>query len=86
MTIDPEPEQRLPLSIPLLAGTFVVALTIPIVVLGVAWDGLNTWAREAVIHLIYLQPLPLAAHARSPDHQRPDRAARRRSTVRCRCI
>ncbi len=52
MTIDPEPEQRLPLSIPLLAGTFVVALTIPVVVLGVSWDGLNNWAREAVIHLL----------------------------------
>ncbi len=52
MTMEPEPEQRLPISIPLLAGTFVVALTIPVVVLGVSWEGLNLWAKQAVIHLI----------------------------------
>jgi NADH-quinone oxidoreductase subunit N len=52
MTMDPEPADRLPLSIPLLPGAFVVALTIPVIVLGVWWDGLNVWAKYAVINLI----------------------------------
>jgi NADH-quinone oxidoreductase subunit N len=52
MTMDPEPELRLPLAIPLLPGAFVVALTIPVIVLGIWWDGLNVWAKYAVINLI----------------------------------
>jgi NADH-quinone oxidoreductase subunit N len=52
MTMDPEPADRLPLAIPLLPGAFVIALTIPVIVLGVWWDGLNVWAKYAVINLI----------------------------------
>ncbi len=52
MTMEPEPKQRLPLSIPLLPGAFVIALTIPVIILGVWWDGLNVWAKDAVLNLI----------------------------------
>jgi len=51
MTIDPEPDDRLPLDLPFIPSTFVVAMTLPVVVLGVWWDGLNSWARVAASHL-----------------------------------
>jgi NADH-quinone oxidoreductase subunit N len=51
MTIDPEPESRLPASIALIPGTFVVLLTVPVIVLGVWWDNLNLWANAAAAHL-----------------------------------
>ena len=57
MTIDPEPEHRLPLAIPFIPGTFVVAMTLPVVLLGVWWNGLNEWALAAARHLLYFPNL-----------------------------
>ncbi len=44
MTIDPEPENRLPVRFAIIPGTFVVAMTVPVVVWGMWWDNLNLWA------------------------------------------
>jgi NADH-quinone oxidoreductase subunit N len=54
MTIDPEPESRLPVSFsPLSAETlFVVAVTVPIVVFGVFFSGLVDVARQAAGKLL----------------------------------
>ncbi len=52
MTMDPEPEQRLPVQIPFIPGVFMVALTLPVIVLGFGWNGLNTWAQEALSRLL----------------------------------
>ncbi len=41
MTIDPEPEQMRPAKLAFIPGTYIVAVTIPVVLLGVAWDQLN---------------------------------------------
>lgn len=50
MTLDPEPASRAPFSFSMLSveGVYVAAITLPVVLLGVWWDGLNTWARQAV--------------------------------------
>lgn len=49
MTIDPEPADRLPVSLSVLspAGLYVVLLTLPVVVLGIWFDDLNEFARAA---------------------------------------
>ena len=49
MTIDPEPQDRLPLSWSFvsLEGVFIVALTLPVIVFGVWFDGLNRLAGDA---------------------------------------
>jgi NADH-quinone oxidoreductase subunit N len=52
MTMDPEPEQRLPVQIPFIPGVFTVALTVPVVVLGFDWNGLNSWAQTALSRLL----------------------------------
>ena len=52
MTMDPEPAQRLPIEIPLIPGAFIVAVTLPVLALGVGWNGLNTWAQEALARLL----------------------------------
>jgi NADH-quinone oxidoreductase subunit N len=52
MTMDAEPKQRLPLAIPFLSSTFLCAITVPVVVLGVWWNGLNEWAQTAARHLL----------------------------------
>jgi NADH-quinone oxidoreductase subunit N len=52
MTMDPEPEQRLPVQIPFIPGVFMVALTVPVVVLGFGWNGLNGWAQAALSQLL----------------------------------
>jgi NADH-quinone oxidoreductase subunit N len=53
MTIDPEPTDRLPVSLSVLspAGLFVVLLTLPVVVLGIWFDELNVFARAAAAGL-----------------------------------
>jgi NADH-quinone oxidoreductase subunit N len=51
MTIDPEPENRLPVQLSLASGTFVVAMTLPVVWLGIGWDQLNRLALTAAEHL-----------------------------------
>ena len=54
MTIDPEPEDRLPMRLPMLslAGIYILAMTLPVVVLGVYWNDLNTWAQTAARNLL----------------------------------
>ncbi len=49
MTLDPEPADRLPVHFSLISpeGVYVVLVTIPVVVLGIAWDSLNRWAQVA---------------------------------------
>ncbi|MGH7138989.1 MAG: NADH-quinone oxidoreductase subunit N, partial [Pirellulales bacterium] len=49
MTIDPEPQDRLPVSLSLLspAGGYVALVTLPVVVLGIWFDDLNNFARAA---------------------------------------
>jgi NADH-quinone oxidoreductase subunit N len=51
MTIDPEPEQVRPADINFIPGTYIVAITVPVVLLGVAWDQLNELTRAATAHL-----------------------------------
>ncbi len=51
MTIDPEPEHRVPADFSLLSGAYVVAITLPIVILGIWWNGLNELALSAASQL-----------------------------------
>lgn len=54
MTLDPEPENRLPVNFSLLSseGVFVTLITLPVLVLGVWWDPLNRWAQAAAERLL----------------------------------
>lgn len=54
MTIDPEPESRLPARLPLVSpeGVYIVLITLPVVVLGVYFDDLSRWALAAAQHLL----------------------------------
>lgn len=54
MTLDPEPEDRLPVSLSLssVAGVYLVAITLPVLVLGLWGNGLIVWARAAASHLL----------------------------------
>lgn len=54
MTLDPEPENRLPMNFSLLSieGVFVALVTLPVLVLGVWWDPLNRWALAAADRLL----------------------------------
>lgn len=54
MTIDPEPEDRLPARLPMIspAGVYIALITLPVVVLGVYFDDLNRWALAAAQHLL----------------------------------
>ena len=54
MTIDPEPEGRVPHSFSAVSaeGVYVVLVTVPVVVLGVWWDPLNRWAQTAASNLL----------------------------------
>jgi len=51
MTIDPEPENRVPTTMAFGPGTFVVAITLPLVALGIWWNGLNHLAMAAAKQL-----------------------------------
>jgi NADH-quinone oxidoreductase subunit N len=51
MTIEPEPENRRPISLSFIPGAFVVALTVPVFVFGIWFNGLNELARSAARHL-----------------------------------
>ncbi|MFO0899878.1 MAG: NADH-quinone oxidoreductase subunit N [Pirellulales bacterium] len=53
MTIDPEPEDRLPVRLPWYsaAGGYLCLLTAPLLLLMVFWDGLNRWALAATANL-----------------------------------
>lgn len=54
MVIDPEPADRLPvdLSLASITGAFLVALTLPVLVLGIWWNELNVWAQKAAENLV----------------------------------
>ncbi len=54
MTMDPEPENRLPVDFSMVSaeGAFVALITLPVVVLGVAWDPLYQWAAAASHQLL----------------------------------
>ena len=54
MTIDPEPEQRLPLQFSMLspAGVYVALITVPVLGLGIFWDQLNRLALAAARQLL----------------------------------
>jgi NADH-quinone oxidoreductase subunit N len=51
MTIDPEPEQTRPAAISFIPGTYIVAVTVPVVLLGLAWNQLNELSLAASAHL-----------------------------------
>ena len=51
MTIDPEPEQGRAAEIGFVPGTYIVAITVPVVVLGLAWNRLNELSLAAAQHL-----------------------------------
>ncbi len=53
MTMDPEPRERLPVSLSLVspAGVYVMLVTVPVVVLGIWFNDLNLWARAAADRL-----------------------------------
>lgn len=54
MTIDPEPENRVPVEFSIVspAGVYLAVVTLPVVVLGVWWDPLNRWAQAAAERLL----------------------------------
>lgn len=51
MTIDPEPANSVPITMPLIPSTFVAALTVPILVLGVWFDDFSHLAQLAAASL-----------------------------------
>jgi len=53
MTIDPEPEDRLPVRLPWYSasGIYLWLVTAPLLILMVYWDGLNRWALAATANL-----------------------------------
>ena len=51
MTIDPEPEQRRPVNMAIIPGTYVVVVTLPLLILGLWWDQLALVAQSAAAHL-----------------------------------
>ena len=54
MTIDPEPADRLPVDFSMVSaeGAYVALITLPVVLLGVAWDPLYRWALAASHQLL----------------------------------
>lgn len=54
MTLDAEPESRLPIALPLgsLSGAFVALLTAPLLVFIVSWEDLRTWSIHAIQQLL----------------------------------
>ena len=54
MTMDPEPHNRLPVDFSMVSaeGAYVALVTLPVVVLGVAWDPLYRWAEAASRQLL----------------------------------
>jgi NADH-quinone oxidoreductase subunit N len=54
MTIDPEAENRSPVSVSLVSpeGVYVALVTLPVVILGIWWDPLNRWAQKAAENLL----------------------------------
>ncbi len=53
MTMDPEPDTRAPATMPFVPATYIVLVTIPVVVLGFAFNAVLTWAQWAASHLYF---------------------------------
>ncbi len=51
MTMDPEPDSRAPATMPFIPATYIVLITIPVLVLGVAFNEVLTWAQWAAAQL-----------------------------------
>ncbi len=51
MTFDPEPENRLPVNLSFIPGTYVVLISLPLFILGIWWNNLNELATAAARHL-----------------------------------
>jgi NADH-quinone oxidoreductase subunit N len=54
MTIDEPSQDRLPVAVPITSpgGVFVALMTLPVVVLGIWWETINTWANAAASGLM----------------------------------
>lgn len=54
MTIDPEPQERLPVNFPVISlpGMYLLAITLPTALLMLSWDGLNQVCLTAVSSLL----------------------------------
>jgi NADH-quinone oxidoreductase subunit N len=54
MILDPPPADALEAGVPMgsLAGLYTLAITLPVVILGVYWNGLNEWAVAAASRLL----------------------------------
>ncbi len=54
MCLDPEPEDRLPIQLSVFSPevVYITAVTLPVLVLGVFWDVLNSWSRLAAWQLL----------------------------------
>ena len=54
MTMEPVPEDRMPVRLPLVsgAGAYVLVVSLPVVILGILWNELHVWAANAVAHLL----------------------------------
>ncbi len=55
MTFEPEPKNRVPFSFPLLSfpGAYVVAISLPVLLLGIWWNDLYQWAHRAASQLLW---------------------------------
>jgi NADH-quinone oxidoreductase subunit N len=55
MTFEPEPKNRAPFSFPLVsfAGAYVVAISLPVLLLGIWWNDLYRWAHTAASQLLW---------------------------------
>jgi NADH-quinone oxidoreductase subunit N len=55
MTFEPEPKNRAPFSFPLVsfAGAYVVAISLPVLLLGIWWNDLYQWAHKAASQLLW---------------------------------
>jgi NADH-quinone oxidoreductase subunit N len=52
MTMDPEPADRLPVTMPFIPATLVAMLTVPVLLLGVWWNGLNRFVQAVAAELL----------------------------------
>jgi NADH-quinone oxidoreductase subunit N len=55
MTFEPEPKTRPPFSFPLVSfpGAYVVAISLPVLLLGIWWNDLYVWAHRAASQLLW---------------------------------
>ena len=55
MSFEPEPENRGPIAFPLvsLPGAYIVAVSAPVLFLGIWWNNLYTLAQSATAHLLH---------------------------------